>query len=273
MCNSAVAEYIEPSNIQIQTEKYPVELETFESAKYLYEISWQGIKVGSASFEVDAEGSEQNSEAIVQNKNLVAIKAEAKSAKLIDVFYRLRHESESLVEKKTMQPVKFSTWQKENSKIKSAELNFGKDSRIQGTTEKDGKIEKENDFKSHNFTLDPISAAFFARSIPIEVGTKASFDVFNGKHRYLITFNVTAIEEIEIMGKLRKAFKAVPSVQKLTDTEGEKRLQAASIWISADETREILKLESKVFVGSVNATLVKVENSEKKVNLASVGIR
>ncbi len=267
LCNSSLlfADYIEPSQVKVETEKYPTSVNGLTPVKYTYDVSWQGIPVGAASVEVMESG--QDNSAL---QDLVKIKAEAQSTKLIDVFYKLRHESESTVKKSTFQPVKFQTWQKENAKIKTAQVEFLKGGVVNGIAEKDGKIERKNEFKTDNFILDPISAAFFARSIPIEVGTKASFDVFNGKHRYLITFDVVAQEDMKIMGVVRRAFKAVPTVNKLTDTEGEKRLTAASIWIAADETRDILKLESKVFVGSVNASLVKVESASEDIRLAAV---
>ena len=257
------ADYIEPGKVTVTTEKYPVSLDSLKTSGYVYDLSWQGIPVGSAQIEVEEKNSGGKSTPMVN------IKAEAKSAKVIDLVYRLRHHSESTINKSTFQPVEFQTWQTENSKIKAAKVSFGTDGKIQSVIEKDGKVDKQSEFVSNNFTLDPISAAFFARSIPIVVGAKALFDVFNGKHRYLIEFNVVALEEIEIMGTKRKAFKTVPTVKKLTDTEGETRLSEASIWISADESRQVLKLESKVFVGSVGATLVKVDDkSTNNVKLA-----
>lgn len=266
LVNSVLAEYIEPSTVKISTEKYPVVSDGLRPARYQYDVTWQGIAVGSAKVSVEPVEVKDHK----KPKDIIQISAEAKSAKLVDVFYKLRHHSQSQVSKVGFQPVKFETWQTENSKIKKAEVEFSNGGRIKSYAAKDGKIEREHNFVSENFTLDPISAAFFARSIPMEIGTKASFDIFNGKHRYLITFDVVALEDIQIMGKSRKAFKSIPSVKKLTDTEGETRLTTAAIWIAADETRDVLKLESKVFVGSVNATLVKVESSTAGVALAAV---
>jgi hypothetical protein len=258
------AEYIDPGDVQVSTERYSADTTTLKAAEYTYDLSWQGIPVGSASIKVT-----EDVESPHDKDKSVGIVAEAKSTKVVDVFYKLRHLSESQVSKKDFKPSKFKTWQTENTKIKSAEVVFSKDGSIHSFVEKDGKVDKKSDFISNNFTLDPISAAFFAKSIPIKVGQTSSFDVFNGKHRYLIEFNVVALEEIEVMGKKRSAFKAVPKVIKLTDTEGEKRLNEAAIWIANDETREVLKLHSKVFVGSVGATLVKVENPSANLKLAS----
>src|SRR5262249_17816095 len=65
-------------------------------------------------------------------------------------------------------------------------------------------------------------------------------------------------EEIKVAGQKVLADKIVPEVKRLTDTEGENRLRSCTIWISTDEQRNILKLESKVLIGSVTATLESV---------------
>ena len=75
------------------------------------------------------------------------------------------------------------------------------------------------------------------------------------------------LEELKIMGKTRKAYKVTPSVDKLTDSKGEKRLKSAHFWISADGRREILKLESEVFFGAVKAELVSFTPAEGDVAL------
>ena len=53
------------------------------------------------------------------------------------------------------------------------------------------------------------------------------------------------------------------SVVKLSDTEGEKRLRSATIWLSADEDRNILKLESSVWIGSVTAEFEEFKTPEQ----------
>lgn len=177
--------------------------------------------------------------------------------KLIDVFYRLRHTSESVFDARTLRPQQFSSHQRENSRERGSEIQFEEDGRIRSTNYKSGGETASLDFRSENLTLDPISAAFVARSLPVDQAREISFDVFNGKHRYLISFVVEGREQVAVGKKTYDAFRVVPSVQKLTDTEGEKRLQSAKIWVSADDSREVLKLESKVMIGKVSAKLAK----------------
>ncbi len=250
------AEYIEPGSVSPVTEKYSPEITPLPEASYTYQVSWEGLTVGEASVAVS------NDEKI----SSTFVKASAKSGKVIDLFYKLRHSSESSFDAKSFQPIKFVSKQIENNKAKNYTIQFKTDGQIESVYEKNGKTEEVKTFKSNNFTLDPITAAFFARSISIKPGSSASFDVFNGKHRYIITFVVKDEEKIEIMGVERDAYKVIPKVVKLTDTAGENRFREGYIWISKDSKRDILKLESEVLVGSITSVLTKVEyGTDKKL--------
>lgn len=243
----AEAEYIEPGKVEIKTERYLPEQKNFTPGTYHYVVAWQGIPVANASVEVGDE--------LVDEQPFYRVRATAKTGDFVKLFYRLRHTSDSTFEAESFRPIRFVSHQLERRRDKYREVNFADDGTIRFTSKSNGRQGSVKEFKSENFTLDPISAAFIARSLPIELGTKASFDVFNGKHRYLITCEVQGRDIITVNGRSYDAFRVVPDVQKLTDSDGEDRLKSATLWISADSDRHVLKLESKVWVGSVTATM------------------
>jgi hypothetical protein len=186
--------------------------------------------------------------------------ATACSSKFISLFYRLRHRSESIFSAQQLRPVEFRSRQTENARFTNLEIDFSAGGRVDATITK-GRLNgatssKEVSFKSDNATFDPISAAFLARSLPMDPGQDRSFDVFNGEDRYLISIHVMGREQIELAGKRHQTFKVRPQVRKLTDTEGEKRLRRAYLWLSADAGREVLKLESVVRLGAISARLI-----------------
>ncbi len=244
----ALAEFIEPGEVSVNTEKYAPGETNFARGTYVYDVTWQGLPVATAKVQVEENRFAADS--------LLRVEASAKTAKLIDLFYKMRFHSESFFNSSSLRPLSFSSVQKENSKEKVHRVRFASGGQIQSEYVRNGVQKNHRVFHSDNLTLDPISAAFVARSLPIEIGTKKDFDVYNGKHRYLISMEVAARENIEIEGKTYDAFKVIPSVKKLTDTKGETRLKSAYIWISADENREVLALDSKVLVGRVKARLV-----------------
>ncbi|MCB0322269.1 MAG: DUF3108 domain-containing protein [Bdellovibrionales bacterium] len=249
--SSVFADYIEPSAVNVKTERYIPAKSDFERGTYFYKVSWQGIPVAEARVVVDDEQ--------LGDRPALKVKASAQTGDFIDIFYKLRFTSESVFDAHSFQPARFYSLQRENSREKFREVSFSDDGVIQANYIKNGKDREPREFRSENATFDPISAAFLARSLPLDMGAKKEFDVFNGKHRFLISFDIAAREVIEVRGRKYDAIKVYPTVQKLTDSEGEQRLKYAAIWISADDNREVLKLESKVLVGTVDAELVRFE--------------
>ncbi len=259
-CSYVLADYIEPSAIQVNIKSYDPVKQTLPRGEYVYDISWQGIPVGQAGVDVDALG---------ENFKVVA---SAKSAKVIDLFYSLRHKSESEFNQKTYTPVHFLTQQTENRKFKKAEVSFLENGHIQSYIEKNGKKSEEREFVPERELRDPISAAFLARSIDIKVGEESTFQIYNAKHRYLITFHVDGIEKIHVSDREREAYVITPRIEKLTDTDGEKRFRKGTIWMATDDTRDILKMESEVLIGSVKATLRSYKAKSQVSDKSDVGI-
>lgn len=242
------ADYIPPGEVEVTTVNYQPVMSVAPERQYKYEISWQGISVADALVRTKSENR--------GNEPLMRVEALAHTGKAIDMLYRLRHRTLSVFKESTFESIRYSSRQTENSKERVRQVTFGRNGKIRAKLFKNGEKEEVIEFKSSNRTLDPVAAAFFARSLPIKVGEKFSFDVFNGKHRFLITFDVVGRELLEESGSKRYAFKVVPQVKKLTDSKGEDRLKSATIWISDDEQRDILRLESRVWIGSVVAKLV-----------------
>jgi len=250
----AFADFVQPGLVNIKTEAYKPGKTDFPRGTYEYSIDWQGIPVGRASI-ITRESLPPVG--LSGGHPLLSVMARATTSSVISIFYKLVHVSESTFYADSLKPISFYSMQTENSKTKSREVSFDPDGHIKSALWKKGNPnpEEQYDFTSQNATFDPISAAFLARTLPVEIGKEFSFDVFNGKHRFLITLSVEGTEQISVGGQVREAYRVIPKVKKLTDTEGEKRLRKAILWISTEPSREVLRLKSEVAVGSVNAEL------------------
>jgi len=257
----ANAEYIEPGEVKVQTVAYQPGESELSVGTYHYKVAWQGIPVADAEVEVYP---------VISNGAPRKVVARTKTKGLVAAFYKMKHHSESMFEQGTFRPLHFSSNQKERRKKKFREVDFKKNGEVRSARWREGRGKIIQEFNPDNPLYDPISAAFLAKSLDLSVGKEVSFDVFNGKHRYLIDFVVEKLEKLEVKGKKVDAFKVVPSVEKLTDTEGEKKLRSAALWITADGKRDILKLSSKVWIGSVVARFDKfVAGSDRIVEVNS----
>ena len=229
----ANADHIPPSQVVVRTKAYQPQETNFLRGSYDYQVSWQGLPVGSASIRIGTTYRD--------GKKMLDVEATARSGRVVSLFYKLRHRSESIFSAQDLKPMEFVSQQTENSKFTNLKINFSPDGWInakinKGKVNSEGKFE-EVSFKSENATFDPISAAFLARSLPVDPAEDLSFDVFNGRDRYLISFHVVGREKIKLAGKEYDAFKIEPLVKKLTDTEGEKRLRKVYLWVSTDGSR------------------------------------
>jgi hypothetical protein len=239
------AKKIPPDQVKITTPAYSPELPDFNPklGRYIYTVSWQGFPAGSVYMNLKKNGDQYE------------ISASARSAKAIDYVYKLRFRSESVVSVRTLTPRRSLFTINENARKKKIELEFFPDGEIQSIYS-DSLGESETiRFNPGNFTLDPFSTAFLALSMDWKVGDKRQFDTYNGRNRYLIELTAVENTELDINGRARKAIVISPIIKKLTGTDT-KKLRDARIYISADNSREILKISSDLFFGTLDTDMV-----------------
>jgi hypothetical protein len=238
------AEKIPPDKVKITTPVYSPDLSDFNPklGRYTYTVSWQGIPAGTVDLCLNRTGDDYK------------ITANARSSEVIDYVYTLRFYTEALIASQTLMPKRSLSVSKENSRKKRIELEFLSNGEIQSVyTDHHGKRESIQ-FNPENFTLDPFSTGLLALSLDWKIGDKRQFDIYNGRNRYLI--ELTAVEQtgIIINGKTRMAIVISPKITKLTEPET-KKLRNARIYVSADNSREILKISSDLFFGTVDTDL------------------
>lgn len=246
-------DYISPELVKVSTPVYQPWSGDFQPAlgTYTYTVSWEGIPAATATITIGEDGSNYQ------------VTANAETYSAIDIFYTLRYQMNGVLSGSDLAPIHSFTNHRENSRIKTLDINFEPSGEIRAIREQVGKQDSKREirFVSNNPTLDPIGAAFMARSLPWSVGDSKSFDVFNGKSRYLVTLSAKEKSRILHQGTMRDVWVIVPRVKNLTTTEPVQKLREAKIYLTTDSAREILKIESSVFIGKVYTELDSFEPS------------
>lgn len=246
--NTAFAEdYISPELIRVSTPLYKVSTNSFKPllGRYTYSVGWEGIDAASATVDVDSIDGQLH------------VTASARTFSGIDLFYKLRYTADAILDPMQFSPVSLHIDHQENSKKRLIDIRYNSDGSVKAVrAQQNGSLDKVLAFTPQNSMLEPISAAFMARGVDWHVGATRSFDVFNGKSRYLITLTATDRKTIEHSGRERDVFVISPKVRTLTTTKANEKLREASIYLSADEARDVLRIESSVFIGSVTTELV-----------------
>lgn len=259
LINVSAEDYISPELIRVSTEN-PPRFNQFSpnSGTYKYSVGWEGISAASCSVIVDNESDK------------LKVSAIAKTYSAIDLFYKLRYSAEAILSPRIFTPKSLVIDHHENSKHRQIEIDYLKNGTVKSVrTQQDGSAAKVLSFAPQNSMFEPMSAAFLARGIDWQVGSQYSFDVFNGKSRYLITLECLKKEVIEHLGKQRATFVISPRVRTLTTTKANEKLRSARIYLSDDSARDILRLESSVFIGRVITELDSFEPASSKQQLAA----
>ncbi|MCB0320523.1 MAG: DUF3108 domain-containing protein [Bdellovibrionales bacterium] len=235
---------LESDEVQVTTPVYfPVGDYEFREGTFQYEVSWQGIPAALAQITTKKSGDRYE------------VYMSARTNKVVDIFYRLRYAALGSLSALDFSPGYLQIDQRENQKVTKAIIRFSETGRIQSELTKTGKDPKEYDFTSENFTMEPLSAAFLARSLAWKPGDVREFDTFDGKTRYLITLKCVDLISVKVNNEKRRVWVVEPKVVNLNKNEKSKKLRKAHIYVTADKYRDLLQLQSEVFVGSVTTKL------------------
>lgn len=246
--NSVADDYIAPDLVKVTTPLYRPAHAKYKPRPgvYEYSVGWEGITAASCSLTVREE------------RGRFLIDAAARTYSGVDLLYKLRYEARGVLDSDNLSSISLSIDHKENSRHKTIEMRFEPNFGPIKADRQTGDIaanQKHVEFTPNNQTLDPIAAAFLARSLDWKVGESRDFDVFNGKSRYFITLTAVDHKVIRFRGQERSVFVISPRVRNLTTTKPRSKLREAFIFVTDDDERDILRIESSVFIGSVSVDL------------------
>lgn len=242
-----VAEYISPELIQVSTPVYKPDFSKFNPklGNYKYQVSWQGLPAAEANIKIELRDEHYR------------ITATANTYSPISVFYNLKYKAEGLLSLADFSPIRTTIEQRENSKIKNTDIQFLDDGNIHAIrSQNNNEAPKVLDFNPDNFMLEPFSAAFIAKSMDWELGQTRDFDTFNGKSRYIISLTAKDKQYVDVGDTEKEAWMIVPTVKNLTDSTANSKLKNATIFVTTDDSHDIVKIASKVFIGTVNTKLI-----------------
>lgn len=232
---------------------------------YYYTIELNGITIGNASITIS------------DDKDLYRMDFEARTNKAIDRIYKVRYSGQSTMDPDPLSSVETKILQRVRSTNKDISIQFQDNGTIRATEEesKGGKL-VDNDVRevrAESLTLDPFSATYLIRSFDWGVGIGHKINIFNGKNIYewKLTCNDTAVVDIE--GRKRTVWVIGQEYRKLDDKdqkEQPKVQSGATLYISADEFKDVLKLEVNRSMGHFYAFLDRFEPAQGSAGEAKV---
>ena len=113
-----------------------------------------------------------------------------------------------------------------------------------------------------NGLRDMAGALLLARSQPLNNGDQLSLAVFPGEWMYLVRLKVLGRDKLRWQGEKRDVIRCsleIDWIDKDYTLKPHKKFQRGTVWVSDDALRMPLRVEVKVFIGSVFAELVEAK--------------
>lgn len=208
----------------------------FYNERFLYDIYWLGIYAGKAVLETSLD------------KDILRISSRANSASFISTFYTVEDYAESLV--KDGRTVHFRIKQREGRYRSNKETIFDISK---------GKIiyfdYLKNKKKEHDLNCviwDVISGFFYLRTQPLIVGKTVYINVFDSNKFLKAEVSVLRKEKIKVKGVEVSTIVIKPDLKSegLFHRKGD-----IFIWLTDNEKRVPVKIETKVPIGKIVAEL------------------
>jgi len=217
-----------------------------------YTLGWQFLVAGRATLEVLPEEE-------IDGKTFQNFKMTARTRSAIDKIYKVRDTLISRTDSSVNRAMYYEKQQHEGDSRRNETVTFDWDNlEAQYHEEISGK--KKTTTIMHN-TLDPLSAFYFVRNQPMEVGSVIKGPLSDGKRCKIAQVEVVKRETIKVNGTKYDTFKLIPDIKDVGGVFKKSKDATMEIWCTADHRHIPVLLKSKVLIGSFNAELVSISNA------------
>jgi|GEM_PF-473477 len=211
--------------------------------KFEYDLTWTGVKAGTATLEITKTG------------NGIRIISTARSADWVSVFYTVEDRAETILKKNSSlkfvgEPVNYRLLVREGKHRRDREVTFHPGNKV---TYIDRINNEKHTLDVPSLVFDPLSSFYYVRTLKLVVGEPVYVTVFDTKKVWNIEVQVLRKERITLpTGAMMNTILIKPLMKSdgIFYKKGD-----IFIWLTDDEKRIPVKMQSKVAIGSVSAIL------------------
>jgi hypothetical protein len=216
--------------------------------KLTFEIRWSLIPAGTAQLE------------ILPFENFNGVTAwhfvlTAKTNSFVDNFYKVRDRIDAYSDKGMSRSLFYKKKQREGRSKKDIEVTFDW-SKMQAQYSNFGK--KRTPVFIKPGTFDPLSAFYFTRLFNWEHQKEIQRPVTDGKKNIMGKAHLIKRETIQTAAGTFDAYLYEPDIEHIGGVFEKSPDAKIKLWVTADERRVPIRLESKVIVGSFVAELISI---------------
>jgi hypothetical protein len=211
-----------------------------------FSIDYGVVNAGGATMEV---GSVRR----VAGRPCFDIRTEARSNSVFSKVYKVWDRSQSHLDVETVLPVRYEKRQREGSYKKDVVIKFDRARNV--ATYPNGV-----QVKIHPHAQDELSAFYYMRTVPIEVGKDVLIESHTGQKNYPLKVIVHRRETIKVPAGTFDCWVIEPVIREEGIFAAKGKL---TIWVTADDRRMPVLMRTKIAVGSISASLVSFREGER----------
>lgn len=219
----------------------------FERGEYLhFKVSYGIILAGYATIEVH-----ENTD--YEGRDVFIFKTTAKSRRAFDWIFKVRDWTESYFDKQLGHTLRFVKQLREGSYHVDIDIKYDHENKkAHFFRERKGRKNKSAEIDIPEGVMDPLSTLFYVRTMDIKPGDEIFIPSTDNMKTYDIKVIVHKIETIKVPAGKFKCFVVEPV---MADGGVFKKDGKVTVWLTADDKKMPVKMETKVYIGSIEAEL------------------
>jgi hypothetical protein len=222
------------------------------SARLQYSFGWNGIPAASGDVRLGKASGGR-----------IQFAAHGGTSGLARALWKYEVDHVAYLDAQTLRPLEIKEVSDMRSKHVTTSLTFTPDGVTSVREEKNkGKV----NLKTRRFDFPNVlsinSALLYLRTQPLTVGAVHRVVVYPATSAYLCTVTVAGRDRISVPTGTYDALKLDVQLKKIGDNREllpHKKVKNATVWLSDDPNRVVLRIETQVFIGSVFAELQSIE--------------
>lgn len=232
-------------SVTVNTEQK--KLYPFKRGEYLhFAVRYGIILAGYATIEVHEEPDFKGREAF-------KFVTTAKSRNAFNWIFKVRDTTESYFDKVNMHSLRFEKHLREGSYEDDTVIDYDQlNLKADYISERKGKKTRKATIDIPKDVMDPLSALFYVRTLDLSVGKEILIPATDNKKVYDIKVIVHKTETVKVKAGKFKCWVVEPV---MADGGVFKKDGKVMVWLTADEKKMPVKMETKVYIGSIVAEL------------------
>jgi hypothetical protein len=217
----------------------------------VYDIAWRLFTAGEARMHIErAPGPRGGWQASIS----------AVSTGFVSKLYRVEDSITSIFESGAMCSQSALKVLNEGRRHREIRIQFDQERKVAAVRETDptnNRLVRQAENAIPGCAFDVVSALYYVRTLPLEVGRTFQVPLNDGGRTLLITVEVQAKEDVKTGLGTFHAIRVEPRLPSGTLFPRSGRMQ---IWFTDDSQRVLVQLRARLFVGTISATLERAEH-------------